>query len=157
MPTPTVSHSKMAVGKKGSGKHWTKAEVESRQAAAEKIQPAGRASLRVPDWLGEEARKVWARVRKQTAGLELLDNLDAEMLGIYCDAVARYRQASKNLVVLNQKGEPVAEEDRIKAAQSWARIVAAYADKLGLSPAARARLAKKRADDTADPFDEEFS
>lgn len=146
----------MAVGKKSGGKHWTKAEVEARRAAAEKLQPAGRVTLRMPAWLSEDARKVWARVRRETRDLELLINLDAEMLAIYCDAVANYQKLSKGMVITDEDGKQIARKDVIKAAQSWARIVASYADKLGLSPAARARLAKKIAEEETDPFGEEF-
>jgi phage terminase small subunit len=67
------------------------------------------------------------------------------MLGIYCDAVAKYRQVSKRIDgVDGEDGKPT--DETIKEAQAWARLVATYADKLGLSPSARARLAKKRAE-----------
>jgi len=146
----------MAVGKKSRGKHWTKAEVESRQAAADGLKRQGRVILRVPAWLNQDARKVWYRVLRQTRGLELLDNLDVEMLAIYCDAVARYRQFSRGMVIEREDGTRVGAEEVIKTAQSWARIVAAYADKLGLSPAARARLAKRISDEGPDAFSQEF-
>ena len=156
MPTNPVSANQMAVGKKSRGKHWTQAEVESRQKAAEGMKRKTRVSLRAPDWLSDEAKKVWARVRKQSAGLEILDNLDCEMLAIYCDAVVNYRMTAKKLVIEDDNGDLLSKEEAIKLAQSWARVVAAYSDKLGLSPAARARLAKKRADDDPDGFGESF-
>ena len=143
----------MGVGKKNGGKHWTKAEVDARLAAAEGMKRNSRTSLRAPHWLSEEAHKVWAKVRKQTYGLELLDNLDAEMLAIYCDAVVKYREASKELANL-ETALPI--DERIKAVQAWARLVATYADKLGFTPAARARLVKRKADDMLDQFGEEF-
>jgi len=156
MPTNPVSANQMAVGKKSGGKHWTAAEVESRQKAADGMKRKTKVSLRAPDWLSDEARKVWARVRKQAAGLEILDNLDSEMLAIYCDAVVNYRLTSKHMVIKDENGDLLGREEVIKLAQSWARVVAAYSDKLGLSPASRARLAKKRADDDADDFGEKF-
>jgi len=146
----------MAIGRKSRGKHWTAAEVTARQAASEKLTRKHRIGLRVPSWLDQDARQVWYRVVKQTRDLELLDILDAEMLAIYCDAVARYRQFSKGMVILREDGTVIGNDEVIKTAQAWARIVAAYADKLGLSPAARARLAKKIADEEPDPFGREF-
>lgn len=156
MPTNHVSVDKMAIGKKSGGKHWTKAQVEARTAAAEGVKRRGKVVLRVPDWLSDDARKIWARIRRQTAGMELLDNLDAEMLAIYCDAVARYRQAVRNLVIVDADGVTLSKDEALKMAQAWARIVAAYADKLGLTPAARARLVKKKADELLDEFEAEF-
>lgn len=156
MPTPHVSPDQMAIGKKSPGKHWTEAEVAARQKAAEGLKRKTRITLRAPDWLSEDARKVWDRVKRQLRGIELLDNLDVEMLAIYCDAVARYRQFSRGMVVEREDGSIVGSDEVIKTAQAWARIVAAYADKLGLSPAARARLAKRKADEEVDPFDKEF-
>lgn len=156
MPTNPVSADQMAVGKKSGGKHWTAAEVESRQKAAEGMKRKTKVSLRAPDWLSDEAKKVWARVRKQSAGLDILDNLDCEMLAIYCDAVVNYRLTAKKLVIEDDNGDMLSKEEAIKLAQSWARVVAAYSDKLGLSPAARARLAKKKADDNLDDFESEF-
>lgn len=146
----------MAIGRKSPGKHWTAAEVESRQRAAEGFKRRTRITLRRPDWLSENARRVWERVRRQLHGIELLDNLDVEMLAIYCDAVARYQQFSRGMVIEREGGTQIGQDEVIKTAQAWARIVAAYADKLGLSPAARARLAKRKADETVDEFDAEF-
>jgi len=149
MPTNHVSADKLSVRGKAGGKHWTKAEVESRQVAAELVKRKERVSLRVPAWLGPEAREVWHRIRRQTAGLDLLDNLDADMLAVYCDAVVKHRQASQ---ALNHDST----DDDIKAVQAWGRLVAAYADKLGFTPAARARLVKRKADEIADEFGEAF-
>ncbi len=156
MPTNPVSVDQMNVGKKSGGKHWTAAEVESRQKAAEGLKRKTKVSLRAPDWLSDDARKVWVRVRKQSAGLDILDNLDCELLAIYCDAVVNYRLTSKHMVIEDDNGDLLGKEEVIKLAQSWARVVAAYSDKLGLSPAARARLAKKRADEPLDDFESEF-
>jgi len=149
MPTNHVSADKLSVRGKAGGKHWTKAEVESRQVAAELVKRKERVSLRVPAWLGPEARKVWHRIRRQTAGLDLLDNLDADMLAVYCDAVVKHRHASQ---ALNHDST----DDDIKAVQAWGRLVAAYADKLGFTPAARARLVKRKAYEIADEFGEAF-
>lgn len=80
--------------------------------------------------------------------MDLLDKSDAGMLGIYCDVTARFRKESKalddkeNLNIL-----PAAKAEMLRSAQSWARLAAQYAEKLGLTPNGKARLAKKRAED----------
>ena len=148
MPTKPVTADRMSAGGKDGGKHWTAQEIEARQAAAEGVKRKGRITLKAPAWLSPEALKVWRRMLRQVDGLELLDNLDENVLAIYCDAVIKYREASR-LVGIN----PL-DEERVKSLQSWARVVAAYADKLGFTPASRARLVKKKADEIIDSFSE---
>jgi hypothetical protein len=46
-------------------------------------------------------------------------------------------------------GNPIASEEDIRACQAWARLLASLGDKLGLTPTARARLARKKALGTA--------
>lgn len=138
----------MTVGSSGSGKHWTKSEVESRQAAAENFRRGGkRVVLRAPAWLNDPARIVWKNTVKRLRGLELLDTLDTDLLAMYCDAVAKYQKVSE---------APEMDSDAIKALQAWSRLVLAYAEKLGLSPGGRARLAKKKAEKKADDFADAF-
>jgi phage terminase small subunit len=136
---PNVAAINMTVGLDGKGRHWTQAEVEARRNAEDSLQRKTKIVLRCPAWLMTEekkdARAVWNRVKKQAADFDLLDELDADMLGIYCDAVVKYQETGS---------------------QSWARIVASYADRLGLTPSARARLAQKRAVEVVDEFGDEF-
>jgi P27 family predicted phage terminase small subunit len=151
MPTKTISANNMTPGGKAGGKHWTKTEVEERQAAAESLRRKNKTTLVVPKWLNTEARIVWRQVRYRLKGIELLDNLDTEMLAVYCDAYVQYRRASKVLAKLT---EP--DPDKVKELQAWARIMAMYADKLGLTPGGRARLAKRKAEKRVDKFNDTF-
>jgi P27 family predicted phage terminase small subunit len=155
-----VGFNKMQVGKKGGGAHWTKDEVERRKAAAQKLKRKEPVKLKMPVWLDEEARLVWRKTLKEMMGFEILDNVDAETLAVYCDAVARYKELTLKIretgyMTTNGNGtENISPY--VKAAQSYARIILQYADKLGLSPHSRARLAKKIADESdpnADLFD----
>jgi P27 family predicted phage terminase small subunit len=149
----------MSPGGRDGGKHWTKAEIESRAEAQKESVRRKRITLKPPDWLSDEALKVWKDLKKKLKDIELLDNLDTEMLAIYCDAIVHYRETIALLNydrVVTKDGRPVFREDIEKAAQSWARIIANYADKLGLSPAGRARLAKKKAEKVVDEFEDKF-
>jgi len=152
MPTNTVTAGKMREG----GKHWTAEELQAREAAEGEMRRTARPSLRAPEWMSDDAREVWEGVKRKLRGIEMLDNLDAELLAVYCDAVVHYRNASRALNLVDDNGLSTATVDQVKAAQAWARIVATYADRLGLSPGARARLAKKRAEKTVDEFGETF-
>jgi len=131
----------------GTGKHWTGEEKAARKDAEKLLKRAKPRGLYAPVWLSKEAKAVWTRVLASVKGIELLDNMDTEILAMYCDAVARYQ-------VLTKKG--TLDDADIKALQAYSRIAISYADKLGLTPAARARLVKKKADKTLDKFGDKF-
>jgi phage terminase small subunit len=137
----------MKARKDGGGKNWTKEELEARALAAEKMARAKKARLKPPGWLGDDARLVWKRILRQTRELELLDCLDENMLAVYCDITVQYATLSKMM-------EKSVEE--AKSQQALARLMGQYADKLGLTPSGRARLAKKVADKVLDEFGTEF-
>lgn len=141
----------MTVGSKGPGKHWTVAQVAARQAEAARLKRETRVDLTPPDWLSEEARDVWDRKIAEVAGLnaadDLLDVLDTEMLAVYCDAYIQYK--------LTASVSPKTS-DMIKELQAWSRILSAYAEKLGFTPNARARLVKKLSAEKKDRFGEDF-
>jgi len=144
MPTPVKRSGNIR-------KHWTNAEKAARNRAEGALSRQKRVSLRAPKWLDAEARAIFMETKRRLKGLELLDNVDAELLGIYCDAVAKYRAGSRLISHARQIGSMTNDED-VKNCQSWARLVAGYAEKLGLTPNARARLAKKKAE--SEPVDE---
>lgn len=162
MPTPVVDASKMSVGAAGRGKHWTKAQVESRAAANEQATRQKRVTMRPPDWLkeNEPAMKVWDSIIRKLKGIELLDNLDTELLAIYCDSLVQYRHLTwvwSHPGKIQDDGEkPQPMDDLLKAVQAQARIVKMYAEMLGLTPGGRARLAKKKAEKVDDPFADSF-
>lgn len=61
--------------------------------------------------------------------LKLLDNVDADLLAMYSDAVVNYKDTT----------DP-------KDKQAWSRLALSYAEKMGISATGRARLAKKTAE-----------
>lgn len=144
MPTNPVSADTMQIGSKGGGGHWTRAQVEARQVAAAGMKRE-HVVLRMPRWLSKNARVVYRRICREIAELELLDNLDVDLLATYCDAIVQHRCASQGLIIRDADGNDLASEERIKIVQAWARLIASLADKLGFSPLARARLAKRKA------------
>lgn len=137
----------MGPRKEAGGKNWTKSEIAAREAGAEKVTRKIKKRLRPPDWLSLEALVVWKRIIRQTRDLEMLDVLDEYMLAVYCDIYVQYAALS---------GQVEKSIDEIKSQQSLARLMSSYADKLGLTPASRARLAKKVADQVIDDFGSEF-
>ena len=140
MPTNVVSIENMHVGKKGGGKHWTKAEIERRRQAAEGLKRKKAKPPKAPEYIKNdpEAFAIWKRIIRDTKDLDLLDSLDAETLATYCA-----------LEVSKQKALAAGD---YKIFEGLAKTALQYAKSLGLTPEARARLAKKRADAAeADP------
>lgn len=150
-----ISFEKMGIGKKGGGKHWTKAEVQRREAAAKKAQRPKKKKLKMPEWLDEEAKKIWKKTLKDMSDFEILDKVDEDVLAAYCDSVARHKEstiliAKHGMTTTNAQGVEIVSP-HVKNAQSYARLILQYSNKLGLNADARARLARKIADEEGDP------
>ncbi len=131
MPTPHKTTENMR-------KHLTKAELAARKGAESGLKREKRVVLHVPKWLGAEARKIFQATRRRLRGLEILDPADADLLALYSDAIYRYRE-------LINAAHP-ADTKEITAAQAWSRLALSYAEKLGISASARARLARRKAE-----------
>lgn len=155
MGNQVIDFSKMQIGRKGGGKHWTKKEVEARQRAAAKLTRPKKKSLKMPVWLDDEAKTVWKKTLRDMKDFDVLDKVDEDVLAAYCDAVARHKELSETIrergyTVHNASGAEV-EAPWVKTQLSYARLILQYSDKLGLNANARARLAKKIADEETDP------
>lgn len=131
MPTPPKSLPNMR-------KHLTNSERESRQAAESRMKRPKRIYLRAPGWLSEDGRRIFQRTKELMRGLELLDTLDTETLALYADTVAKYQAVAGKSMEF--------DPELTRAAQAWSRVALQYAEKLGITPTARARLAKKQAE-----------
>lgn len=140
MPTP-LKHSK------NMRKHLTKAERAARQAAESGLERDARVVLRAPKWLSKEARVIFRSTVRRLREYDLLEAVDTDLLAMYADAVDRYQQGVKGLT-------PESGPKEIQAVQAWSRMALAYADKLGFSQTARARLARRKAQEgPLDPMD----
>ena len=108
------------------------------------------------------AGRYWRKVLERMDGLVILDDLDSDALGVYCVMMARYEaqcrllaQAAKGLKEARDDPEAVEEAvARLDAVsgkmQSLERNILQYAEKLGLTPSGRVRLAQKRAQAAAE-------
>ena len=132
MPTPHKITENMR-------KHLTRAELKARQGAEGELRRKKRVVLHVPKWLDPEARKIFEVTRRRLKGLQILDPADTDLLALYSDAVHRYQ---KMMEVLG----PESDAKDIAAAQAWSRLALSYAEKLGISASARARLARRKAE-----------
>jgi P27 family predicted phage terminase small subunit len=133
MPTPVKRLPNMR-------KHLTKAEKAARSAAESSIEGKARVRITAPDWLSEGARKIFESTKRKLRGLDLLEPVDADLLALYADAVSRYHDSLYELI------GPLVDPRSSTVAQAWSRLALSYAEKLGIGPNARARLAKKKAE-----------
>lgn len=59
-----------------------------------KDEPEPAAGAEMPDWLSKEAAAHWPVVARQLEQARVLSQLDGAALGLYCEAFARWRNAS---------------------------------------------------------------
>lgn len=159
MPTPPKALEHMS-------KNLTEEERQLRERAEEGVLPdRGReANLEKPAIMTKNpaAGRYWKKVLARMDGLVILDDLDSDALGVYCVMMARYEQqcrllsmASKQLKEAQDDPQSIADAaaklDAVSGKmQSLERNILQYAEKLGLTPSGRVRLAQKRAQAAAE-------
>ena len=142
-------------------KHTTNAQREARiQAEAETLPDRSRVKLKAPAYVKRDraAAKYWRATLERMEGITLLDDLDTEMLAVYCTMLSR-RDSMNELcrqLLAEAEGGDLDAEQRLEAVskldalmsklQGQERTILQYADKLGLTPSGRVRLARKRAE-----------
>lgn len=147
-------------------KHLTQAERVARRQAEEELLPRRtRPKLKKPGFISGNklANAYWNQILKRMEGLVLLDDLDSEMLAGYCSMLAR-RDETILLVdqLTDRLGVADMEPDDILEAMgklnvlhgklhALDRTLLQYAEKLGLTPSGRVRLAQQRAKSAAEP------
>lgn len=142
-------------------KHATLAEKAARAEAEASVIPERVADLsKPPRGMEYAACTYWKDITRRMDGLKILDDLDREMLAVYCQMLARRDKLNRTLERLlhaavkedDAQGTPELT-DRLDSlvgkVAALERTLLQYADKLGLTPQGRARLAQKRA--TAEP------
>lgn len=78
--------------------HLTKKEIEERKLEEQSIFVGKEQLQNVPDWLIDEtAKSEWKRLVKEFSGNSLINNLDYNNLGAYCNAFSRYTLITKRL------------------------------------------------------------
>ena len=154
MPTPPKAMDNMS-------KNLTEEERQLReQAEAGVIPDRGRESrLEKPPLMAKNtaAARYWRKVLERMKGMVILDDLDSDALGVYCVMMARYEEQCKLLAMASKQlkdagadpetvADAVARIDAVSGKmQSLERNILQYAEKLGLTPSGRVRLAQKRA------------
>lgn len=147
-------------------RHMTREEREEREKAESEVIPdrGGEVRLEKPALMTKNAAagRYWKKVLARMEGLVILDDLDSDALGVYCVMMARYEGLCGTLRAVGKKLKENADdpEAALKALeeldglngkmQSLERNILQYAEKLGLTPSGRVRLAQKRAQAAAE-------
>ena len=158
MPTPIKTLENMS-------KHLTRAEREAREGQETTALPARK--LKKPKLIIQDkpADKHWNRILKDMDGLEILDVLDTDALAIYCAKLARRDDLQARYLQAREQNEEELDSDALKTMfaltaelQAVERDLLTYANKLGLTPESRARLAKRLAEqEMEDPDSDLFA
>lgn len=141
MPTPAKALDAMS-------KNLTSDEKDARSQAEASVTPdRGEVTLKKPAWLTGRGKKYWDSILKRMEGTSILDDLDAEMLAIYCSQLQERDALQKDLAKARKEEEPdmeliLALTKQLNAKDSKIRD---YASDLGCTPSGRVRLAQKRA------------
>lgn len=123
-------------------KHLTKDEIAAREQAEAEVMPLRpELSMKPPRMLkgNKAAKRYWNSVLKRMEGYAILDVLDTDTLGIYCLQMARRDKLEDALA---DAADPSAAAKELQALE---KLLLSYAEKLGLTPASRVALARKRA------------
>ena len=153
MPTPTKALDNMT-------KKMSQVERKTREDAEICLIPdRPTVDLKPPSYIQRgdaKALKYWNSIMSRMNGISLLDDLDAEVLGVYCSMLSRrdathatykrlLRESKQNalppdalMAIMGKLGSI------LKQLQSQERIILQYADKLGLTPSGRISLARKQ-------------
>lgn len=146
MPTPAKTSDSMS-------KHMTNTEREARALAESSVNPdRGEVVLKKPPWLKGRGKTYWDSILERMQGTAILDDLDTEMLAIYCSQLQERDALQADLARARKKpDDPDAELDmdlilaitkQLNAKDSKIRD---FANDLGCTPSGRVRLAQKRA------------
>lgn len=144
------------IEKDNSRTRYTKAEIEARKELTPSID---RATLRVPAWLDETAKKEWRRIIRLSRGSGIYTDLDTNALGMYCkafsramEAYAEYDKLKERVLKENPDANLMITKDKrpnplLKIAMEAEDQCRKWSAILGIDPVSRARIgiARKKA------------
>ena len=141
-------------------KNLTDVERAARTQAESEILPEREEVRLVPPALmtgDAKAGKYWKNIISRMDGYAILDDLDSDTLGIYCSMLSRYETLSKDMQSTRRKLAKVTDDadvlEILLGKLDSINSKLQYADKLGLTPSGRVRLAQKRAEKLAAQID----
>lgn len=110
-----------------------------------------------PDWLNAAAKAEWRRVAPELERLGLLTRLDRAVLAGYCEAYARWAEATKFIHENGQhymtpKGQ-LRQWPQVETAKQAEQAMRSFASEFGLTPNSRAKLSVEAREEEEDEFE----
>ncbi|MDT2660693.1 phage terminase small subunit P27 family [Enterococcus hulanensis] len=171
MSQPAKS-AKLQLLQKNPNKKNTK--VLKRQAEAEERLRMKSDEINAPSWLDSTGKKTFEFLKQELLSVEIIENPDTYALALYADAYSQYAYLKKQLKKLRNEhkkqyklqeqefleyGTPITMTAElignplIKQMDTCAKNIRSFGADLGLTPAARTKLAKKLTTDKVDDDD----
>jgi P27 family predicted phage terminase small subunit len=137
---PLPTHLKLVKGNPGK-----------RPLKADSVQPPPALPM-PPAHLSDAAKVEWGRVSSTLYALRMLTDIDTAALGAYCEAYARWKEASDALAQMRQadpamrgllirtSNQNIIQNPLIGIANKAAADMVRYAAEFGMTPSARARI-----------------
>ena len=130
---------------------------ETRPSRLNRTEPKPLANLpRMPLDMGPAAKTVWRSVLREMGATGVILAVDADILRVYCDSVARYLHASTMLeasgpLIRGARNGDLVKNPLTQIVRDNAVLVRSFARELGLTPSARTGL-RGNGQDERDPF-----
>lgn len=131
-----------------SGKIGKKEKLD-RKIQEEKLK-IDRLDLKAPDFLDDVGKTEFERVVRETAKVDILDNLDLSILAIYCNSYSQYIQISKQIMETGPDERFIKEKrvsPLINAQDKIINQIMRCSTKLGLATTDRLKLIVPSDDD----------
>ena len=99
---------------------------------------------RCPEWLSDDAKKVWKRTTTQLKGMGLLFESDQDLIAAYCNAVVNYKIATdlvdKSGLLIKGRRDGVITNPAVRAQRDAAQLMRQLGAEFGLTPSSRTRI-----------------
>lgn len=114
-----------------------------------------------PDWLSENASRVWRMIVPQLCAAQVLALTDLHNVEAFCTAYGNWRLAQDSInefgiVVQSAQGSPI-KNPALTAANEAMRQMVTFGSMLGLDPASRSRIIGNNKAEPTNPFAELLS
>ncbi|MDG9671826.1 phage terminase small subunit P27 family [Hahella sp. CR1] len=110
-----------------------------------------------PDWLGDDARRMWELIAPELCAQKIIAITDAHNLEAFCAAYGRWRQAERELaqygITTTDANGGLKKNPAATVANESLKQLATFGALLGLDPSSRQRLTGGGNHDTSNPFD----
>lgn len=139
----------MAVNLASGGKHWTKAEIEERQATEASVPKPMK--LTCPKWLSPAAAKLFRAYAKELLASGLpVSRLDTGTLARLCDAEAMFAVAAQKRDAAIESGNADDFVGWMKTLGTCEKIARGAANDLGCTVASRCKMVVPKLDTEED-------